>query len=242
MDTPATHPLPPLIRYGNACFKHRGLMLPAAVLLLFVPSATLVNNALLTSTLGLLLALVGQGIRIGTIGLVYIIRGGKNHHVYADTLVTGGLYSHVRNPMYLGNCFLLAGLVVASNTWVFFLGGIAIAVAVHIGIIAAEEHFLRNKFGQQYEDFCARVPRLIPRLGGLGRTFADLQFNWGRVVDKEFMQPVDWTSAAAIVAVIALVRADQLQQGWPIVAVSAVLVLGRAGLWLQQRARKRAAT
>jgi protein-S-isoprenylcysteine O-methyltransferase Ste14 len=241
MNTPATAPLPPLIRYGNACFKHRGLMLPAAVLLLFVPSATLLDNALITSMLGLLLALVGQGIRIGTIGLVYIIRGGKNHHVYADTLVTGGLYSHVRNPMYLGNCFLLAGLVVASNAWVFFIGGIAIAVAVHIGIIAAEEHFLRNKFGQQYEDFCARVPRLIPRLGGLGRTFGDLQFNWGRVVDKEFMQPVDWTSAAAIVSTIALYRSGQLQQGLPLVVVSAVLVVLRVVLWLQQRARKRTA-
>jgi protein-S-isoprenylcysteine O-methyltransferase Ste14 len=227
-------------RYGQACFKHRGLMLPAAVLLLLVPSPPLCQNAIVTSLVGIGIALVGQFIRAGTIGLEYIIRGGKDHNVFAEKLVTGGLYSHVRNPMYLGNAFLLLGLAVASNSWVFLIGGIFIGVAVHIGIIGAEENFLRGKFGEEYVEFCRRVPRLVPRLSGLGKTFrAADRFNWGRVVDKEFMKPVDWTSATALVALVSLWRAGQLRDCPLLLLLIAVIVLARLVLWMVQRSRRR---
>jgi protein-S-isoprenylcysteine O-methyltransferase Ste14 len=230
-------------RYGQACFKHRGLMLPAAVLLLLIPSPPLCHNAIVTSLVGIAIALVGQLIRAGTIGLEYIIRGGKDHNVFAEKLVTGGLYAHVRNPMYLGNAFLLLGLAVASNSWVFFIGGIAIGVAVHIGIIGAEEHFLRGKFGAQYEEFQRTVPRLIPRLAGLGRTFrAADRFNWGRVIDKEFMKPVDWTSATALVSLVALWRADQLRDCPLLLGLIAVIVLTRLVLWSVQKSRRKRVT
>jgi protein-S-isoprenylcysteine O-methyltransferase Ste14 len=227
------------LRYGQACFKHRGLMLPAAILLLLIPSPPLCSNAILTSLVGIAIALVGQFIRAGTIGLEYIIRGGKDHNVFAEKLVTGGLYSHVRNPMYLGNAFLLLGLAVASNSWVFLVGGIFIGVAVHVGIIGAEEHFLRGKFGAQYEEFQRTVPRLIPRLAGLGQTFrAAERFNWGRVVDKEFMKPVDWTSATALVSLVALWRAGQLRECPLLLALIALLVVGRLVLFAVQKSRR----
>ncbi len=232
---------PGLVRYGDACFKHRGLMLPAAILLLFVPSRTLYPDAEITGLIGIVLALIGQSIRIANVGMVYIIRGGKSHKVYAETLVTAGLYSHVRNPMYVGNAFLLAGLAVASNSWVFAIGGIAIAVAVHVGIIAAEEYFLRGKFGEQYEEFVRRVPRLVPNLAGIGQTLKGVTFNWPRVVEKEYMAPVDWLSATAIVSVVALWRADQLRSEPLLIALAAVIVVARLWLWLLRKRRLKAA-
>jgi protein-S-isoprenylcysteine O-methyltransferase Ste14 len=232
---------PAIVRYGDACFKHRGLMLPAAVLLLFVPSAALCEDAVLTSLVGIALALIGQAVRISNVGMVYIIRGGKSHKVYAETLVTSGLYSHVRNPMYVGNTFLLAGLAVASNSWVFAIGGIALAVAVHVGIIAAEEHFLRTKFGEQYEDYVRRVPRLVPRLAGIGQTLTGVQFNWGRVVDKEYMAPVDWLSATAIVSLVSLWRTGQLVGHPELIVLMVAIVVFRLALWTQRRRRLRKA-
>lgn len=228
---------PALVRYGDACFKHRGLMLPAAVLLLFVPSPALSGNAVATSLAGLALSLLGQAVRIANVGLVYIIRGGKSHKVYAEELVTRGLYSHVRNPMYVGNALLLAGLAVASNSWVFAIGGVAIAVAVHVGIIAAEEFFLRGRFGEQYVDYCRRVPRLVPRLAGITRTLSGVSFNWGRVIDKEYMQPVDWLSATAILALVALWRAGQLESHPELAVLMGAVIAFRLVLWLQRRRR-----
>jgi len=226
------------IRYGQACFKRRGLMFPAAVLLILIPSPPLYSNAVVTSVLGIAIALIGQGIRVGTIGLEYIIRGGKDRNVFAENLITGGLYAHVRNPMYFGNTFLLLGLAVASNSWVFFIGGIALGVAVHAGMIGAEEHFLRGKFGDEYDRFCRDVPRLIPRLAGLGHTFrAADRFVWSRVIDKEFMQPIDWTSATALFSLLALWRAHQLQAFTPLLVLIAVVILARLVLWGVQRSR-----
>ena len=226
------------IRYGQACFKHRGLMFPAAVLLILIPSPPLHGDAVLTSFLGIALALIGQGIRVGTIGLEYIIRGGKDHHVFAEKLITGGLYAHVRNPMYFGNAFLLLGLAVASNSWVFCIGGIALGVAVHVGMIGAEEHFLRERFGAEYDRFCRDVPRLVPRLAGLGRTFRTAgRFDWGRVVDKEFMQPIEWTSTSALLSLVALWRAQQLRDSTLLLVLIAAVILARLVLWGIQRSR-----
>lgn len=232
---------PPLVRYGDACFRHRGLMLPVAVLLLLVPSPALYDDAELTGLAGIVLALIGQAIRIANVGMVYIIRGGRARQVYAETLVTGGLYSHVRNPMYVGNAFLLAGLALASNSWVFALGGIAVAVAVHVGIIAAEEYFLRGKFGAQYEDYVRRVPRLIPRLAGIGESLKGVTFNWPRVVEKEYMEPVDWLSATAIVSVVALARADQLDTEPLLIGLAGVIVMARLWIWRLRKRRLRTA-
>ena len=141
--------------------------------------------------------------------------------------------------MYLGNSCLLGGIAIASISWVFAIGGIAIGVAVHVGIIGAEENFLSGKFGAEYDDYRRRVPRLIPRLRGLGRTFAAADhFDWGRVIDREFMQPVDWVTATGLVSIVALWRSGQLKDSVLLLVVIGVLILARLVLWRVQRARR----
>src|SRR5678815_5444661 len=76
---------------------------------------------------GLLIALSGQVLRAVTIGLEYIIRGGRNRQVYAEKLVTGGMFAHCRNPLYVGNFLVLVGLGVASCSALFLLSLIHIS-------------------------------------------------------------------------------------------------------------------
>jgi hypothetical protein len=47
--------------------------------------------------IGLVVTITGQLIRGITIGLAYIIRGGKDRPVYAEDLVTEGMFNHCRN-------------------------------------------------------------------------------------------------------------------------------------------------
>ncbi len=155
-----------LVGLGNFSFKYRGYMLPVAVILLVLPSPHLFADPSVAGLIGFLIAVVGQAARIANVGLAYIIRGGKDHKVYAEELVTSGLYSHVRNPMYVGNFFLVIGLAIASNSWVFVLIGVPLSLGMHKAIVAAEENFLRNKFGPQFDAYCAKVPRWVPRLSG----------------------------------------------------------------------------
>ena len=87
-----------LIQAGRLAFRHRGLMLPIAIVLFLLPGPQITANPAAIGVAGLALALVGQVIRFGTIGLAYIIRGGKDHRVYAEDLVTSGIDAHTRNP------------------------------------------------------------------------------------------------------------------------------------------------
>ena len=224
-----------LVELGNFSFKYRGYLLPVAVILLIVPSPHLFSDPGDASWLGFLIAVVGQAVRVGTIGLAYIIRGGKDHRVYAEELVTSGLYSHCRNPMYVGNFFLLLGLAIASNSWVFALVGIPLSLGMHKAIVAAEENFLRNKFGAQFDDYCARVPRWVPRLSGLAHTLSGMEFQWRRVVRKEYAAGFDWFSATAVVVLINLWRTGTMDDNQVLTALMVVVILARIGLWMAAR-------
>jgi len=79
-------------------------------------------------------------------------------------LVVSGLYRCVRNPMYIAVISVILGqsLVHAS---VRVLGyGLLIWLAFHLFVLLYEEPTLRATYGNEYEQFCANVPRWIPRL------------------------------------------------------------------------------
>ena len=230
-----------LVELGNFSFKYRGYMLPVAVILLFIPSARFTADPAVAGLVGFLVAVLGQACRVFTIGLAYIIRGGKDHKVYAETLVTSGLYSHVRNPMYVGNFFLVIGLAIASNSWVFTLLGVPLSLAMHKAIVAAEENFLRNKFGAQFDAYSARVPRWFPRLAGLATTIRGMQFEWRRVVSKEYAATFDWFSAVAVVVLVKLGVDGLLDDHQGLTAAMVIVIAIRFLLWFAARHINRAA-
>ena len=224
------------VQAGRFAFRYRGMLLPIAIVLLLVPSPALMQNPALAGVIGLAVALIGQLVRSANVGLEYIIRGGKNHQVYAEKLVTGGIYSHVRNPMYVGNFILVLGMSIASNSWVFLLLGIPIVVLMHKAIVAAEEDFLRNKFGAEFDAFCARSPRWVPRLSGLAATFRSLSFNWRRMLVKEYQKPFDWVAALALVVIVKIALAHALLEHPVVVGLMVVVIVVRVALYISARA------
>ncbi len=77
-------------------------------------------------------------------------------------LVTTGAYGIVRNPIYSSVAFfILPAVALLTLTWVYF----AVSVFLYIGVmifIGKEEKQLMQAFGKAYEDYLARVDRLIP--------------------------------------------------------------------------------
>ena len=187
-----------MIRLGNFFFHYRNGLFPLAYLLLFWKSPPLLKNHLVAAGIGLIIALTGQLLRAVTIGLAYIRRGGKKRQVYADTLVTEGIFGHCRNPLYLGNFIIVLGLGCAANSLLFMLAGVPFFALAYWAIIAAEENYLRQKFGRQFDDYCARVSRLLPNFAGLGRTWRSTQFNWQRLVVKEYGSAYVWMSGIIV--------------------------------------------
>ena len=77
-------------------------------------------------------------------------------------LVTTGAYGVARNPIYSSaTFFLLPAVSLITLTWVYFVVSIFLYIGVMI-FISVEEKQLAEAFGQEYEDYRARVDRLIP--------------------------------------------------------------------------------
>ena len=49
-----------------------------------------------------------------------------------------------------------------------------------------------GKFGQEFKDYCKRVNRIIPNFSGIGNTIKGMEFNWNRLLVKEYATPFVW--------------------------------------------------
>ncbi|MFJ2691528.1 methyltransferase family protein [Pseudomonas sp. NPDC087336] len=78
-------------------------------------------------------------------------------------LVTDGIYRRLRNPSYLGMLVIAVGWALAFRSAVGLLLA-ALTVIPLIARIHAEEALLRAQFGGEYEAYCTRSWRLIPRI------------------------------------------------------------------------------
>jgi len=79
------------------------------------------------------------------------------------TLVIRGLYRYSRNPMYLGILGCLFGEALFFESLTMAVYGTIFCVGFNVFVRFYEEPKLRALFGSQYEEYCERVPRWIPR-------------------------------------------------------------------------------
>ena len=180
-----------MVELGNFIFRYRNVLFPLVFLAALIagrPQYPMGSPELdnVVDFIGVILALLGQGVRILTIGFEYIKRGGKDKQVYANELVQGGIFAHCRNPMYVGNLLIVFGIALIIHSYVFYLVFVPFILLAYISIVAAEEKFLLGKFGQQYADYCQRVNRWLPSLRGYPQSLANMHYNWRRVLVKEY--------------------------------------------------------
>jgi protein-S-isoprenylcysteine O-methyltransferase Ste14 len=242
----AAHRLPDvLVGVGNTLFRHRNVLFPIVFLVLLFaarpryPFGSLQADRLLDAC-GLLITLAGQAIRALVIGLAYIQRGGRGGKVHADALVQEGIFAHCRNPLYVGNILVFTGLFVVVNSPLGWFVGIPAVLFAYVAIVAAEEAYLRQRFGAEYEAYCRRVPRFWIAWGGLRRTLQGFHFEWQRVVKKEYGSTLAWTTTLLVVLIwerVANGDAAAVRAHWPIYAgIWVALVV----LWYCARRYKKA--
>ncbi|HKZ74474.1 MAG TPA: isoprenylcysteine carboxylmethyltransferase family protein [Steroidobacteraceae bacterium] len=221
-----------MIAIGNFLFRCRNALFPLAFGLVFLPGPPLFEDPLMALAAGALLALMGEAMRVGTIGLKYIIRGGRERRVYAEDLVTGGLYSHTRNPMYVGNLLILAGIAVASNSWTCVIVAIPLFAFFYACIVAAEEDYLGRKFGPAFDAYVRDVPRWAVRIQGLSATLRSTRFSWRRVLVKEYGTPFGWIAGLCALGLLRVAGTESLEAEHPLLTevLLAVLVVA-ALLW-----------
>ena len=187
-----------MVKIGNLFFRTRNFIFPIFYLFLFIPSSQLVIDYKIIAIIGVSITIVGQLIRMVTIGLVYVIRGGRKRRIYAEGLVTDGLFSHCRNPMYVGNILMIIGLSIFSNSLLSVLILIPLFIFIYQSIVIAEEDFLKSKFKEGYKDYCNKVNRWIPKIRGLSKTFSENEFKLKKIIYKEYNTTFVWTVGATL--------------------------------------------
>jgi len=220
-----------MIALGNFFFRFRTTLSPFLPLLLLLPGTAILADPFVAALLGLVVAAAGQVVRGTTIGLEYIVRGGRNHRVYADDLVTQGLFRHTRNPMYVGKFLMVLGAGIASNRWPSLLAITFAYSFMYQAVTLAEEAYLRNKFGVAFEQYCRDVPRWWPQLRGLKETFAKTRFNWTRVLVKEYSAPLGWTLPIVLIGIYNIHVTTGLAQRPKAVTVLWGVLLAMTFLW-----------
>jgi protein-S-isoprenylcysteine O-methyltransferase Ste14 len=109
---------------------------------------------------GIALCLVGLLVLVGS-----VVSFGRSFRVgidvdHPDELVTTGIFSVSRNPIYVGGALILVGEFLVFPNWiplVFLAGGLAL---FHRQVLR-EEEFMRGHYGEQYLQYCQRVRRYV---------------------------------------------------------------------------------
>jgi len=75
-------------------------------------------------------------------------------------LTESGIYHWSRNPQYVGYLLFLLGFALTDWSIWCLAALFVVAISLHLLVLIEEEH-LRRIFGEQYIDFCHRVPRYL---------------------------------------------------------------------------------
>jgi len=115
---------------------------------------------------GFLIAALGEALRFWGVS----IAGSETRTtgtVGGTYLITNGPFAYVRNPLYVGNMLLYAGvgvMAMALFPWLLIIAVVWFYIQYTL-IVSKEEEYLTERFGKEYDHYCRYVSRFLPRLG-----------------------------------------------------------------------------
>jgi len=101
------------------------------------------------------------GLFVYLFGMIFTVVAGTNlMNTPLDRPATEGLYRISRNPIYLGTNLIFIGIGIACASWLFLLL-IAIFIFLQDILIAPEERWCLEKYGDTYREYMNRTPKWI---------------------------------------------------------------------------------
>ena len=87
-----------------------------------------------------------------------------NKKVIENKLITTGVYSIVRNPVYSAFLLIFTGILLLAGNYILLILPFVFWAFLTILMKNTEEKWLKNKFGKEYEEYLKEVNRVIPWL------------------------------------------------------------------------------
>ncbi|MBC7661025.1 MAG: isoprenylcysteine carboxylmethyltransferase family protein [Chitinophagaceae bacterium] len=146
------------VKIGEWFFKSRDYTpIPLIILLLVFCKANP-----LSTTFGLFLIAFGELFRIYSVAFIGTVSRTRSHST-GQKLITTGPFAYVRNPLYVGNFGITAGVaMVGGVTWIFVATVLLFCLQYHF-IVRFEEDLLIERFGEEYAEFMRTTPRWVPK-------------------------------------------------------------------------------
>lgn len=107
------------------------------------------------------------------------VRGGRvrleERSIRTEPLVVKGPYRYVRHPLYSAVVLLLLGWWLLLDYTFLLISDLLLLLWFNFVVTRFEERELRAIFGDDYEQYASRVPRIIPFTSELGRLLGQLE-------------------------------------------------------------------
>ncbi len=81
-----------------------------------------------------------------------------------NKLVTTGIYTYVRHPIYAAFFYIATGLILITQNIILFILPVIFWIFLTIAMIKTEEKWLIEKFGNDYICYSKKVNRFIPKV------------------------------------------------------------------------------
>lgn len=145
-------------RIGAVLFRYRGFLpVPFLLVPLLVPG----NQTRTGWIVATLIIVIGEAFRLAGVSAAGTVTRRRSRDV--QRLVTYGIFSWMRNPLYVGNFLIWAGFVVGSGVLWFLPVALVLFAIEYTLIVRYEEGVLESIFGLEYVAYKQRTPRWIPR-------------------------------------------------------------------------------
>ncbi len=83
-------------------------------------------------------------------------------HIKENRLITTGVYSMVRNPIYSAFFLICIGAIFIESNISLFVLAVIYYLYMTVLLIKTEEKWLHELYGKEYEEYCENVNRCIP--------------------------------------------------------------------------------
>ena len=177
---------------GASLFKYRG-QIPILLFIIAFPliektslyhSLSLINLDIIQCT-AVLISLIGIILRFYTIAETPDGTSGRNRNQQiADHLNKTGIYSIVRNPLYLANFIIWLGISIYSLSYILVLITSIVFLILYERIIMLEENYLLNKYPSEFQDYTQKTPIFFPNFKKYKKS--NKEFSIKKILKQEY--------------------------------------------------------